>query len=134
METIFDKSRPGRGTDYITCSGSFKDEWIPENMRTAPPLLPEADELTITRHYTSLSDLNFSVDSNFYPLGSCTMKYNPKLNEKAAALSGFQSIHPLCGNNHSQGMLELMYELAHMLGEISGSFALSPASKASIDS
>jgi glycine dehydrogenase subunit 2 len=94
---------------------------LPEGMlRTAPPELPEVSEPELVRHYVRLSQSNYSVDGNFYPLGSCTMKYNPKLNEDAAAFKGFDLIHPLQPEDLSQGALRLMYELEGCLKEIGG--------------
>src|SRR3954468_4657887 len=82
--------------------------------------LPELGQLDVVRHYTHLSHRNFSVDDNFYPLGSCTMKYNPKVNEWAAALSGFVNLHPMQAENDCQGSLALLYHLRWFLQEISG--------------
>jgi glycine dehydrogenase subunit 2 len=82
--------------------------------------LPEVSEIDLVRHYTHLAQRNWSVDGTFYPLGSCTMKYNPKRNERLAARPGFSQVHPLAGENQSQGMLRLMWELQRMLGEIAG--------------
>jgi glycine dehydrogenase subunit 2 len=87
--------------------------------------LPEVDELTVVRHFTRLSQKNFSIDTNFYPLGSCTMKYNPKANEVAASNSGWKSLHPLVGDRYSQGALELVYRLQESLAEIGGFSAVS---------
>lgn len=82
--------------------------------------LPEIDELTVVRHFTRLSQKNYSIDTEFYPLGSCTMKYNPKVNEAAAALPGWRNVHPLVGQEFSQGALELIGRLQSMLCEIGG--------------
>jgi glycine dehydrogenase subunit 2 len=87
--------------------------------------LPELDELTVVRHFTRLSQKNYSIDTDFYPLGSCTMKYNPKVNEVAASLPGFRNTHPLVGEEFSQGALELIYRLQTMLAEIGGFKAIS---------
>jgi glycine dehydrogenase subunit 2 len=94
--------------------------------------LPELDESSVVRHFTLLSQKNFSVDGQFYPLGSCTMKYNPKMNEEAAALKGFRRTHPLLDENLTQGALELLYKLQESLGEITGfpSFSLQGAAGA----
>ncbi|MBT3259383.1 MAG: aminomethyl-transferring glycine dehydrogenase subunit GcvPB [Deltaproteobacteria bacterium] len=89
------------------------------------PDIPQLSELDVVRHYTRLSTWNFGVDTGMYPLGSCTMKYNPKLNEKLAGLEGFASAHPLLPASLSQGMLELMYELEKALCEITGMDAVS---------
>lgn len=93
---------------------------------------PELSEQEAVRHYIGLSQLNHGVDSGFYPLGSCTMKYNPKINETVASYSGFAASHPLAGQELSQGNLELMYKLAELLGEVTGmdSFSLQPAAGA----
>ncbi|MDA7026974.1 aminomethyl-transferring glycine dehydrogenase subunit GcvPB [Bacillus sp. CLL-7-23] len=88
--------------------------------RTEPAQLPEVSELDIMRHYTALSNRNHGVDSGFYPLGSCTMKYNPKLNEKIARIPGFSAIHPLQDEHTVQGALELLYDLSEHLEEITG--------------
>lgn len=94
--------------------------------------LPEIDELTSVRHFTRLSQKNYSIDTEFYPLGSCTMKYNPKANEVAAAFPGWRNAHPLAGAEFSQGALELIYRLQGMLSEIGGfkACSLQPAAGA----
>ncbi|MBD8113361.1 MULTISPECIES: aminomethyl-transferring glycine dehydrogenase subunit GcvPB [Priestia] len=89
-------------------------------VRTKAPELPEVSELDIMRHYTALSKRNHGVDSGFYPLGSCTMKYNPKVNEQAARIAGFAHIHPLQDEQTVQGALELLYDLQEHLTEITG--------------
>lgn len=95
--------------------------WIPTDyIRTEPAQLPEVSELQLIRHYTSLSRRNHGVDSGFYPLGSCTMKYNPKMNEVAARMPGFAHLHPLQPESTIQGALQLMYELGQDLSEITG--------------
>ncbi|MEA4846379.1 MAG: aminomethyl-transferring glycine dehydrogenase subunit GcvPB [Clostridiaceae bacterium] len=97
------------------------DSMIPSSfIRDDEPELPEVSEVDVVRHYTNLSNKNYGVDTGFYPLGSCTMKYNPKINEDMAALGGFSNIHPLQPAETVQGALELMYELDGMLSEISG--------------
>ena len=94
--------------------------------------LPEVDELSLVRHFTRLSRMNFSIDTHFYPLGSCTMKYNPKANDQAAELPGWRNAHPLAGDELSQGALELMFRLQEALREIGGFAAgsLQPAAGA----
>lgn len=94
--------------------------------------LPNAGELEVVRHYARLGDLNFSVDANFYPLGSCTMKYNPKINEAMARLEGFTGIHPYQNSEDLQGVLELIYRLGKVLCIITGMkrFSLQPSSGA----
>ena len=89
-------------------------------LAAAPPALPEVTEPQIVRHFVNLSTLNMSVDTHFYPLGSCTMKYNPKRNERAAALPGFADLHPYQPESTMQGMLALLYAMQEYLQEISG--------------
>ncbi|WP_391559341.1 aminomethyl-transferring glycine dehydrogenase subunit GcvPB [Robertmurraya sp.] len=97
------------------------DDLIPaEYLRAVEPNLPEVSELDIMRHYTALSKRNHGVDSGFYPLGSCTMKYNPKINENVARMAGFAHLHPLQDESSVQGALELMYDLQEHLIEITG--------------
>ncbi|AVQ39221.1 glycine dehydrogenase (aminomethyl-transferring) [Clostridium botulinum] len=108
-------------------------ELLPKNLLREDEIdLPEVSEVDVVRHYTALSNKNYTVDNGFYPLGSCTMKYNPKINEDIAALSGFSKIHPLQDENISQGALELMYDLKTKLCEITGldDFTLQPAAGA----
>lgn len=102
---------------------------LPETLRRVNPLnLPEVDEPTVVRHYTNASTNNFGVDSGFYPLGSCTMKYNPKINEEIAAMPGFASLHPMQPVSTAQGALAVYYELQSVLSEIAGlsEFTLNP--------
>jgi glycine dehydrogenase subunit 2 len=99
---------------------------IPERfLRSSPAALPEVSELDVVRHYSRLSQMNYGVDTHFYPLGSCTMKYNPKINEDMARLGGLARLHPLAPAAASQGALGLMHELAAMLAEIAGMDAVS---------
>ncbi len=128
---IFEYSRPGRGaTDQWPqepAAGSSAD--LPQALRrTRPPLLPEVSELEAVRHFTRLSQLNFSIDTHFYPLGSCTMKYNPKACNQYAMLPEFLGRHPLAPESHGQGFLACLYELQEMLKEVTGmqGVALSP--------
>jgi len=97
----------------------------PRFLAKATPRLPEVAEPEIVRHYANLSTLNMSVDTHFYPLGSCTMKYNPKRNERLASLPGFVDVHPYQSEGSLQGLLQLFFELQEMLGEISGLDAVS---------
>jgi len=133
---IFELSTPGRkGYSLPKCDVPEKrlDELIPkEFLRETEPNLPEISELDVVRHFTCLSRLNYSVDTNFYPLGSCTMKYNPKVNEEIAGLDGFARLHPYQIEESTQGMLQLMYELERWLSEICGmaGFSLQPAAGA----
>src|ERR687883_487417 len=91
----------------------------PPALRIQPPL-PELSELDVVRHYTNLSSLNMAIDANFYPLGSCTMKYNPKRNERLAALPGMAAQHPHQDERSLQGLLALLHALQAMLAEIAG--------------
>lgn len=129
---IFEKSRQGRRCATLPhCSLPPAD--IPENfLRKQPPNLPEVAEVDLVRHYTNLSRKAFGVDNGFYPLGSCTMKYNPKLNEETAALPGFTDSHPLAPEDSVQGCLSAMDALGGYLCEITGMDAvtLQPAAGA----
>lgn len=98
---------------------------VPADLLRAELKLPEMDELSVVRHFTLLSQRNYSIDGQFYPLGSCTMKYNPKMNEAAAALPGFRRSHPLAPESMSQGSICLLYELQEALMAITGFKALS---------
>ncbi|CAM4289302.1 aminomethyl-transferring glycine dehydrogenase subunit GcvPB [Paenibacillus tarimensis] len=133
---IFEMSRPGRVAyslpecDVPECDAS---EDIPVHLlRSKPAGLPEVYEVDVIRHYTELSRRNFGVDNGFYPLGSCTMKYNPKLNEEAARLAGFARIHPYQPEESIQGALELLYTLQQDLAELTGmdQMTLQPAAGA----
>jgi glycine dehydrogenase subunit 2 len=95
------------------------------HLAPSPPPLPELGELDVVRHYTNLSTLNMSIDSNFYPLGSCTMKYNPKRNERLAALPGLAAQHPYQDESTLQGLLRILFELQEILAEIAGLDAVS---------
>lgn len=121
---IFELSKPGRigySLPEVDVPEVNLNELIPdEYIRTEEPSLPEVSELDIMRHYTALSNRNHGVDSGFYPLGSCTMKYNPKVNEEVARFSGFAHLHPLQDESSVQGALELMYDLQEHLKEITG--------------
>ncbi len=131
--TIFELSRPGRGGGKIPHPPADALDRIPASARrTAGPALPELNELEVARHYVNLSHLNFAVDTGFYPLGSCTMKYNPKINEWAARLPGFANLHPLAPDEAAQGTLQMLWELEESLAEIGGMAAvtLQPAAGA----
>lgn len=121
---IFELSEPGRiGYSLPEMDVPELDlaELVPEGyLRAEEPELPEVSELDIMRHYTALSNRNHGVDSGFYPLGSCTMKYNPKINENVARFNGFAHLHPLQDESSVQGALELMYDLQEHLKEITG--------------
>jgi glycine dehydrogenase subunit 2 len=102
------------------------DNLLPSSaLAAAPPALPELSEPQVVRHFVNLSQLNMSVDTNFYPLGSCTMKYNPKRNERVARMPGFADLHPYQPEESLQGMLQLLYEMQEYFKEISGLAACS---------
>lgn len=121
---IFELSTPGRvghSLPEMDVPEADLSELLPEGfLREEEPELPEASELDIMRHYTALSKRNHGVDSGFYPLGSCTMKYNPKMNENVARFNGFAHLHPLQDESSVQGALELLYDLQEHLIEITG--------------
>ncbi len=121
---VFELSSPGR-TAVSLPKGDTPSYELPAGLVREDSKLPELDELTVVRHFTRLSQKNFSIDTHFYPLGSCTMKYNPKANEVAAGLPGWRNTHPLVGEEFSQGAIELIHKLQVMLGEIGGFEAVS---------
>jgi len=135
MDLIFEKSRPGRVAASVPKSDVPEvamESIIDKSLLNEEVDLPEVAEVDLIRHYTQLSKRNFGVDVGFYPLGSCTMKYNPKVNEDAAKLPGYTALHPYAPVQFSQGSLQLMYELRQYLSEIFGmaDFALQPAAGA----
>jgi len=123
-QLIFELSREGRRAYSLPeCDVPEQDleELLGEDvLREESPKLPEVSELDVVRHYTNLSRLNYSVDMQFYPLGSCTMKYNPKIDEDVAKLDGFTDVHPHQSEDTVQGCLELLYHMDAMLSEITG--------------
>jgi glycine dehydrogenase subunit 2 len=124
--TLFERSKSGRGGDKVPHPPAGALDRIPAGQRReTPPALPELNEPEVVRHYVNLSQLNFAVDTGFYPLGSCTMKWNPKVHEWAARLPGFAGLHPLAPDEVAQGTLQLLWELEQMLVEISGMRAVS---------
>ena len=117
---IFELSKEGR-KGYSLPKNNFGDYEVPASIRRAEDAaLPECDELTVVRHYTNLSNNNFGVDTGFYPLGSCTMKYNPKINEEIAGLPQFQDLHPLQPASTTKGALAIVSLLEHSLCELTG--------------
>jgi len=129
---IFEYSKKGR-RGYSLPEEDLSDVSFPEAMlRKEDARLPEVSEVDVVRHYTKLSTENFGVDSGFYPLGSCTMKYNPKVNEKIAALPELTALHPLQSEDSLQGILEILYDLEQQLCDIFGyaGFSLQPAAGA----
>jgi glycine dehydrogenase subunit 2 len=131
--TLNELSRPGRATAKVPHPPADALDRIPPSQRRAQPVgLPELNEPEVIRHFVNLSQLNYSIDTGFYPLGSCTMKYNPKINEWTARLPGFAALHPLAPAAAAQGTLELMWGLEQWLIEMSGMKAvtLQPAAGA----
>lgn len=133
---IFEQSRPGRmaaSLPKLDVPEKPLSEILPQKfLRKNPPHLPEVSEVQLVRHFTRLSQRNFCVDTHFYPLGSCTMKYNPKVNEKVASLDGFAHLHPYQPEEDAQGILQLMWEMEQCLREICGMsrFSLQPSAGA----
>ncbi len=133
---LFELAQAGRrAARYPECDvpAAPLDELLPvDQLADEPPALPELTEPDVIRHFVNLSTLNMSVDTNFYPLGSCTMKYNPKRHERLAGLSGIVDLHPYLPDSACQGMLELLYDLQTMLAEIAGlpAVCLQPAAGA----
>jgi glycine cleavage system P protein (glycine dehydrogenase) subunit 2 len=126
VKLIFEKSRSGRRAARIPRPKDLPAPEMPAELaRANPPRLPELPELEIVRHFTELTTRNFGIDTGFYPLGSCTMKYNPRVNERVVALPGFRDLHPLQDEDAAQGALELMHGLQEMLAEITGLDAVS---------
>lgn len=124
-------SSPG----HVGCAlprGDVPEFPLPASLARETLALPELDELTVVRHFTRLSQKNYSIDTHFYPLGSCTMKYNPKANEAAASFAGWRGLHPLAPESMSQGAVELIYRLQESLAEIGGfqGVSLQPAAGA----
>ena len=120
---IFERSAPGRRAHAqspgAADAAALAD--IPQSLRRAQkPLLPEVSEMQVVRHYTNLSTRNFAIDKQFYPLGSCTMKYNPRGANRAAMLPGFLGRHPLAPESHSQGYLACLFELQEILKDVTG--------------
>ncbi len=120
MELIYEKSKPGRRAGRVPRHGLPVPELPAELRRAQAPRLPEVPENELVRHFTALADRNFGIDTGFYPLGSCTMKHNPRVNERVVALPGFRDLHPLQEDEGAQGALALMWELQQILAEVAG--------------
>ena len=130
MKTIFEKTS---GVDGVSVGECVLGDFLPEELLRKDSIgLPQLSELEVLRHYKELSDRNFCIEKGFYPLGSCTMKYNPKVNELLANLEGFANLHPMQSDEDSQGALELMYNLQEKLKYITGmdAMTLQPAAGA----
>jgi glycine dehydrogenase subunit 2 len=125
MKLIFEKSKTGRRAAAVPKPDLPVPELPEELRRRQPPRLPEIAEPEIVRHFTALADRTFGVDTGFYPLGSCTMKHNPRVNERVVALPGFRDLHPLQEEDGAQGALELMWRLQEILAEVCGLDAVS---------
>lgn len=120
IECSSDERRGYKLPDLDVDTFDYESYFDSDMLRSEKPKLPEVSELQVLRHFTNLSQKNFGLETDTYPLGSCTMKYNPKINEDMAAIEGFSFIHPMQNESSVQGALELMYELTHMLEEITG--------------
>jgi glycine dehydrogenase subunit 2 len=125
MKLIYEKSKAGRRASSLPQPGLPRAEVPEELRRSSPPRLPEISEPELVRHFTALADRTFGVDTGFYPLGSCTMKHNPRVNERVVGLPGFRDLHPLQEEDASQGALELMWRLQVILAEVVGLPAVS---------
>ena len=120
MKLIFEKSVPGRRCAILPACDVEKVELPAELKRETAPLLPEMSEVDVSRHYTELNEHVHGVNCGFYPLGSCTMKYNPRIDEEMAALPGFASVHPLAPAKATEGCLEVIDTAKKYLSEITG--------------
>jgi glycine dehydrogenase subunit 2 len=121
MKLIFERSQAGRRAGTVPTYPDLPRAEVPEELRrSSPPRLPELAEPELVRHFTELSTRNFGIDTGFYPLGSCTMKHNPRVNERLVGLPGFRDLHPHRDERDAQGALELMWRLQEILVEVSG--------------
>jgi glycine dehydrogenase subunit 2 len=125
MKLLYEKSKPGRRASSLPATELPVPELPTELRRAEPPRLPELSEPELLRHFTELSTRTFGIDTGFYPLGSCTMKHNPRVNERVVSLPGFRDLHPLQEEDGAQGALELMWRLQEILAEVSGLPAVS---------
>jgi len=128
---IFEQGQPGRANRYVASDATLEGYLPADAIRSDLPL-PDSTELDVVRHYTRLSQRTFGIDTGFYPLGSCTMKYNPRVNDAVANLPGFKDLHPFSPDELSQGALQAMYELERSLASLFGmaAFSLNPAAGA----
>jgi glycine cleavage system P protein (glycine dehydrogenase) subunit 2 len=121
MQLIYERSSPGRRAGSLPKPDGVATPELPVGLRREhPPRLPEVSEPELVRHFTALADRTFGIDTGFYPLGSCTMKHNPRVNERVVALPGFRDLHPLQEEEGAQGALELMWRLQEILAEVAG--------------
>jgi glycine cleavage system P protein (glycine dehydrogenase) subunit 2 len=125
VKLIYEKSRPGRRGSSLPQHDLPRVEPPEELRRATPPRLPELSEPELVRHFTELSTRTFGIDTGFYPLGSCTMKHNPRVNERVANLPGFRDLHPHQDEEGAQGALDLMWRLQEILAEVAGLDAVS---------
>src|SRR5207249_8847486 len=125
VKLVFEKSRPGRRASTLPRYDLPPGDLPGGLRRERPPRLPELAEPEVLRHFTELSTRTFGIDTGFYPLGSCTMKHNPRVNERLAALPGFRDLHPLEDEERAQGALRLCVELQETLAEVTGLDAVS---------
>jgi glycine dehydrogenase subunit 2 len=125
VKLIYEKSEPGRRASSLPRPDLPPGEIPAELRRQRSPRLPEVAEPEVVRHFTALADRTFGIDTGFYPLGSCTMKHNPRVNERVVSLRGFRDLHPLQEEGAAQGALELMWRLQEILAEIVGLPAVS---------
>jgi glycine dehydrogenase subunit 2 len=125
VKLIFEKSQEGRRSSRLPRNELPVPELPAALRRAEPPRLPEVPEFELVRHFSELSTRNYGIDTGFYPLGSCTMKHNPRVNERVAALPGFRDLHPLQEEDGAQGALELMWRLQEILIEVTGLPAVS---------
>src|SRR5207302_9300047 len=120
VKLIHERAQPGRRASSLPRYDLPVPD-LPEDLRRGrPPRLPEVHELELVRHFTQLSTRNFGIDTGFYPLGSCTMKYNPRVNERIVMLPGFAQLHPHQEEDGAQGALELEWRLQEILAEVTG--------------
>src|SRR5579884_1571686 len=125
-ELLFELSHPGRRTHRLPqCDVPAENPLPASALADEPPPLPEVGEIDLVRHFVNLSTRNMSIDTNFYPLGSCTMKYNPKRHERLASHPGMTDLHPLQSDESCQGMLAILWEMQNFLAEIAGLDAVS---------
>ena len=129
---IFEQGQPGRANRYLPHHDEGADAYLPRDVLRAELPLPDNTELDVTRHFTRLSQLTFGIDVGFYPLGSCTMKYNPRINDAMANLPGLRDLHPFAPDELAQGALAIMWELERSLSSLFGmaAFSLNPAAGA----